>query len=200
MFNASRLAKSFSAASTETVLTINLGLTNLDTAKLITGYFMRYLFLLVIFCMPTWVAANLLDADTRYSCQTDTTFGWKDDASFSSPQLWVSGNSYIVEPAPQDIPQKGLGGDLKNVSVTHTLQLLDANSLFYCEKGGTIVKCYEKSGTTLNVIHRFTIVNNKKEASLLFFMNNADFVSTFRAFGNSKNTGIAFEGGNCKAF
>ena len=161
---------------------------------------MRYLFLLVIFCMPTWVAANLLDAATRYSCQTDTTFGWKDDASFSSPQLWVSGNSYIVEPAPQDIPQKGLGGDLKNVSVTHTLQLLDANSLFYCEKGGTIVKCYEKSGTTLNVIHRFTIVNNKKEASLLFFMNNADFVSTFRAFGNSKNTGIAFEGGTCKAF
>ena len=44
---------------------------------------MRYLFLFVIFCMPTWVTANLLDADTRYSCQTDTTFGWKDDASFS---------------------------------------------------------------------------------------------------------------------
>ena len=38
---------------------------------------MRYLFLLVIFCMPTWVAANLLDADTRYSCQTETTFGWE---------------------------------------------------------------------------------------------------------------------------
>jgi hypothetical protein len=161
---------------------------------------MRYLFLLVIFCMPTWVAAKLLDADTRYSCQTDTTFGWKDDASFSSPQLWVSGNRYIVEPAPQEIPQKGFGGDLKNVSVTHTLQLLEDNSLFYCAKGGTIVKCFEKSGTTLNVIHRFTLVNNKKEASLLFFMNNADFVSTFRAFGNSKNPGIAFEGGSCQVF
>jgi hypothetical protein len=161
---------------------------------------MRYLFLLVIFCMPTWVAANLLDADTRYSCQTDKTFGWRDDASFSSPQLWVSGNRYIVEPAPQEIPQKGFGGDLKNVSVTHTLQLLEDNSLFYCAKGGTIVKCFEKSGTTLNVIHRFTLVNNKKEASLLFFMNNADFVSTFRAFGNSKNPGIAFEGGSCQVF
>jgi hypothetical protein len=161
---------------------------------------MRYLFLLVIFCMPTWVAANLLDADTRYSCQTDKTFGWKDDASFSNPQLWASGNQYIVEPAPQEIPQKGFGGDLKNVAVTHTLQLLDDNSLFYCAKGGAIVKCFEKSGTTLNVIHRFTIVNSKKDASLLFFMNNADFVSTFRAFGNSKNTGIAFEGGSCKAF
>ena len=188
------------AASTETVLTITFGLNILDTAKPITGSLMKYLFLLVIFCMPTWVAAKLLDADTRYSCQTDTTFGWKDDASLSSPQLWVSGNRYIVEPAPQEIPQKGFGGDLKNVSVTHTLQLLEDNSLFYCANGGTIVKCFEKSGTTLNVIHRFTIVNNKKEASLLFFMNNADFVSTFRAFGNSKNTGIAFEGGNCKAF
>ena len=195
-----RLTRQRQGTSTETVLTINLGLTNLDTAKLITGYFMRYLFLLVIFCMPTWVVANLLDADTRYSCQTDTTFGWKADASFSNPQLWVSGNKYIVEPAPQEIPQKGFGGDLKNVSVTHTLQLLEDNSLFYCAKGGTIVKCFEKSGTTLNVIHRFTIVNSKKEASLLFFMNNADFVSTFRAFGNSKNTGIAFEGGSCKAF
>ena len=112
----------------------------------------------------------------------------------------MSESKYIVEPAPQEIPQKGFGGDLKNVSVTHTLQLLDDNGLFYCAKGGTIVKCYEKSGTTLNVVHRFTIVNNKKEASLLFFMNNADFVSTFRAFGNSKNTGIAFEGGTCKAF
>jgi hypothetical protein len=82
------------------------------------------------------------------------------------------------------------------------MQLLDDNSLFYCAKGGTIVtivKCYEKSGTTLNVVYRFTIVNNKKEASLLFFMNNADFVSTFRAFGNSKNMGIAFEGGSCEA-
>jgi hypothetical protein len=59
-----------------------LGLTNLDSAKLTTGNFMRYLFLLIIYCMPTWVAANLLDADTRYSCQTDKTFGWKDDASF----------------------------------------------------------------------------------------------------------------------
>ena len=48
---------------------------------------MRYLFVLVVFCMPTWVAANLLDADTSYSCQSDTTFGWKDDASFSNPQL-----------------------------------------------------------------------------------------------------------------
>ena len=161
---------------------------------------MRYLFLLIIYCMPTWVVANLLDTDTRYSCQTETTFGWEGEASFSSPQLWVSGNQYIVEPAPQEIPQKGFGGDLKNVPVTHTLQLLDDNSLFYCAKGGTIVKCFEKSGTTLNVVHRFTIVNNKKEASLLFFMNNADFVSTFRAFGNSKNTGIAFEGGTCKAF
>jgi hypothetical protein len=186
--------------STETVLTITLGLNILDTAKLITGNSMRYLFLFVTFCMPTWVAANLLDTDTRYSCQTDTTFGWKDDASFSNPQLWVSGNKYIVEPAPQEIPQKGFGGDLKNVSVTHTLQLLDDNSLFYCAKGGTIVKCFEKSGTTLNVLHRFTIVNSKKEASLLFFMNNADFVSTFRAFGNNKNTGIAFEGGRCEAF
>ena len=164
-----------------------------------TGNLMRYLFLLVIFYMPTWVAANLLDAGTRYSCQTDTTFGWKDDASFSNPQLWVSGNKYIVDPAPQVIPQKGFGGELKNVAVTHTMQLLDDNSVFYCAKGGTIVKCYEKSGTTLNVVHRFTIVNNKKEASLLFFMNNADFVSTFRAFGNSKNTGIAFEGGSCEA-
>ena len=188
------------AASTETVLTITFGLNILDTAKPITGSLMRYLFLLVIFCMPTWVAANLLDADTRYSCQTETTFGWEGDASFSSPQLWVSGNQYLIEPAPQEIPQKGFGGDLKNVSVTHTLQLLDDNSLFYCEKGGTIVKCYEKSGTTLNVIHRFTIVNSKKDASLLFFMNNADFVSTFRAFGNSKNTGIAFEGGSCQIF
>jgi len=165
-----------------------------------TGNLMRYLFLLVIFCMPTSVAANLLDAGKRYSCQTDTTFGWKDDASFSNPQLWVSGNKYIVDPAPQVIPQKGFGGELKNVAVTHTMQLLDDNSVFYCAKGGTIVKCYEKSGTTLNVFHRFTIVNNKKEASLLFFMNNADFVSTFRAFGNSKNMGIAFEGGSCKAF
>ena len=188
------------AASTETVLTITFGLNILDTAKPITGSLMRYLFLLVIFCMPTWVAANLLDADTRYSCQSDTTFGWKDDASFSNPQLWVSGNKYVVEPAPQEIPQKGFGGDLKNVAVTHTLQLLDDNSLFYCAKGGTIVKCFEKSGTTLNVLHRFTIVNSKKEASLLFFMNNADFVSTFRAFGNSKNTGIAFEGGSCQIF
>ena len=161
---------------------------------------MRYLFLLIIYSMPTWVVANLLDTDTRYSCQTETTFGWEDDASFSSPQLWVSGNRYIVEPAPQEISQKGFGGDLKNVSVTQTLQLLGDNSLIYCEKCGTIVKCYEKSGTTLNVLHRFTIVNSKKEASLLFFMNNADFVSTFRAFGNSKNTGIAFEGGSCKAF
>ena len=76
---------------------------------------MRYLFLLIIFCMPTWVAANLLDADTRYACQSDKTFGWKDDASFSNPQLWVSGNQYIVEPVPQEIPQKGFGGDLKNV-------------------------------------------------------------------------------------
>ena len=194
------LANKRHAASTETVLTITFGLNILDTAKSITGSLMRYLFLLVIFCMPTWVAANLLDADTRYSCQTDTTFGWKDDASFSNPQLWVSGNKYVVEPAPQEIPQKGFGGALKNVVVTHTLQLLDDNSLSYCAKGGTIVKCFEKSGTTLNVIHRFTIVNNKKEASLLFFMNNADFVSTFRAFGNSKNTGIAFEGGTCKAF
>ena len=188
------------AASTETVLTITFGLNILDTAKPITGSLMRYLFLLVIFCMPTWVAANLLDADTRYSCQTDKTFGWKDDASFSNPQLWVSGNQYIVEPAPQEIPQKGYGGDLNNVLVTHTLQLLDDNSLFYCAKGGTIVKCFEKSGTTLNVLHRFTIVNSKKEASLSFFMNNADFVSTFRALGNSKNTGIAFAGGSCKAF
>ena len=112
----------------------------------------------------------------------------------------VSRNKYIVEPAPQEISQKGFGGDLKNVSVTHTLQLLDDSSLFYCAKGGTIVKCFEKSGTTLNVIHRFTIVNNKKEATLLFFMNNADFISTFRAFGNGKNTGIAFEGGSCQAF
>ena len=200
MFNASRLANAISATSTETVLTITLGLNTLATATLMTGNLMRYLFLLVIFCMPTWVAANLLDAGTRYSCQTETTFGWEGDASFSSPQLWVSGNQYIIEPAPQEIPQKGFGGDLKNVSVTHTLQLLDDNSLFYCAKGGTIVKCFEKSGTTLNVLHRFTIVNSKKEASLLFFMNNADFVSTFRAFGNSKNTGIAFEGGSCKAF
>ena len=195
-----RLTGQRQGASTETVLTINLGLTNLDSAKLTTGNFMRYLFLLIIYCMPTWVVANLLDTDTRYSCQTETTFGWEGEASFSSPQLWVSGNQYIVEPAPQEIPQKGFGGDLKNVPVTHTLQLLDDNSLFYCAKGGTIVKCFEKSGTTLNVVHRFTIVNNKKEASLLFFMNNADFVSTFRAFGNSKNTGIAFEGGTCKAF
>ena len=45
------------------------------------------------------------------------------------------GNRYIVEPAPQEIPQKGFGGDLKNVSVTHTLQLLEDNSLFYCAKG-----------------------------------------------------------------
>jgi hypothetical protein len=60
----------------------------------------------------------------------------------------VSESKYIVEPAPQEIPQKGFGGNLKNVSVTHTLQLLDDASLFYCEKGGTIVKCYEKSGTT----------------------------------------------------
>ena len=187
------------AASTETVLTITFGLNILDTAKLVTGNSMRYLFLFVTFCMPTWVAANLLDAGTRYSCQTNTTFGWKDVASFSKPQLWVSGNKYIVEPAPQEIPQKGFGGELKNVAVTHTMQLLDDNSLFYRAKGGTIVKCYEKSGTTLNVVHRFTIVNNKKEASLLFFMNNADFVSTFRAFGNSKNTGIAFEGGSCEA-
>jgi hypothetical protein len=161
---------------------------------------MKYLFLLIIYCMPTWVVANLLDTDTRYSCQTETTFGWEGDASFSSPQLWVSGNKYIVEPAPQEISQKGFGGDLKNVSVTHTLQLLDDNSLFYCAIGGAIVKCFEKSGTTLNVVHRFTIVNSKKEASLLFFMNNADFVSTFRAFGNSKNTGVAFEGGSCKVF
>ena len=65
--------------------------------------------------MPTWVAANLLDADTRYACQSDKTFGWKDDASFSNPQLWISGNQYIVEPAAQEIPQKGFGGDLKNV-------------------------------------------------------------------------------------
>ena len=92
---------------------------------------MRYLFLLVIFCMPTWVAANLLDAGTRYSCQTDTTFGWKDDASFSNPQLWVSGNKYIVDPAPQVIPQKGFGGELKNVAVTHTMQLLDDNSVLW---------------------------------------------------------------------
>ena len=28
---------------------------------------MRYLFVLVIFCMPTWVAANLLVAETSYS-------------------------------------------------------------------------------------------------------------------------------------
>ena len=195
-----RLTGQRQGTSTETVLTINLGLTNLDSAKLTTGNFMRYLFLLIIYCMPTWVVANLLDTDTRYSCQTETTFGWEGEASFSSPQLWVSGNQYIVEPAPQEIPQKGFGGDLKNVSVTHTLQLLDDNSLFYCAKGGTIVKCFEKSGTTLNVINRFTIVNNKNEASLLFFMNNADFVSTFRAFGNSKNTGIAFEGGSCEAF
>jgi len=195
-----RLTGQRQGASTETVLTINLGLTNLESAKLTTGNFMRYLFLLIIYCMPTWVVANLLYTDTRYSCQTETTFGWEGEASFSSPQLWVSGNQYIVEPAPQEIPQKGFGGDLKNVPVTHTLQLLDDNSLFYCAKGGTIVKCFEKSGTTLNVVHRFTIVNNKKEASLLFFMNNADFVSTFRAFGNSKNTGIAFEGGTCKAF
>ena len=200
MLNASRLTKAFNATSTETVLTITLGLNILDTAKLITGNSMRYLFLFVTFCMPTWVAANLLDAGTRYSCQTNTTFGWKDVASFSKPQLWVSGNKYIVEPAPQEIPQKGFGGELKNVAVTHTMQLLDDNSVFYCAKGGTIVKCYEKSGTTLNVVHRFTIVNNKKEASLLFFMNNADFVSTFRAFGNNKNTGIAFEGGSCEAF
>jgi hypothetical protein len=200
MFNASRLANAISATSTETVLTINLGLTNLDSAKLTIGNFMRYLFLLIIYCMPTWVVANLLDTDTRYSCQTETTFGWEGEASFSSPQLWVSGNQYIVEPAPQEIPQKGFGGDLKNVPVTHTLQLLDDNSLFYCAKGGTIVKCFEKSGTTLNVTHRFTIVNSKKEASLLFFMNNADFVSTFRAFGNNTNTGIAFEGGTCQAF
>ena len=195
-----RLTGQRQGTSTETVLTINLGLTNLDSAKLTTGNFMRYLFLLIIYCMPTWVVANLLDTDTRYSCQTETTFGWEGDASFSSPQLWVSGNKYIVEPAPQEISQKGFGGDLKNVSVTHTLQLLDDNSLFYCAKGGTIVKCFEKSGTTLNVIHRFTLVNSKKEASLLFFMNNADFVSTFRAFGNSKNTGVAFEGGSCKVF
>ena len=195
-----RLTGQRQGTSTETVLTINLGLTNLDSAKLTTGNFMRYLFLLIIYCMPTWVVANLLDTDTRYSCQTETTFGWEGEASFSSPQLWVSGNQYIVEPAPQEIPQKGFGGDLKNVPVTHTLQLLDDNSLFYCAKGGTIVKCFEKSGTTLNVIHRFTIVNSKKDASLLFFMNNVDFVSTFRAFGNSKNTGIAFEGGSCKAF
>ena len=199
MLNASRLTKAFNATSTETVLTITLGLNILDTAKLITGNSMRYLFFLIIFFMPTWVFANLLDTDTRYSCQTETTFGWKNDASFSNPQLWVSGNKYIVDPAPQEILQKGIGGDLKNVSVTHTLQLLDDNTLFYCAKGGTIVKCYEKSGTTLNVVHRFTIVNNKKEASLLFFMNNADFVSTFRAFGNRKNTGIAFEGGSCEA-
>jgi hypothetical protein len=195
-----RLTGQRQGTSTETVLTINLGLTNLDSAKRTTGNFMRYLFLLIIYCMPTWVVANLLDTDTRYSCQTETTFGWEGEASFSSPQLWVSGNKYIIEPAPQEIPQKGFGGDLKNVSVTHTLQLLDDNSLFYCAKGGTIVKCFEKSGTTLNVINRFTIVNNKNEASLLFFMNNADFVSTFRAFGNSKNTGIAFEGGSCEAF
>jgi hypothetical protein len=195
-----RLTGQRQGTSTETVLTINLGLTNLDSAKLNTGNFMKYLFLLIIYCMPTWVVANLLDTDTRYSCQTETTFGWEGDASFSSPQLWVSGNKYIVEPAPQEISQKGFGGDLKNVSVTHTLQLLDDNSLFYCAKGGAIVKCFEKSGTTLNFIHRFSIVNSKKEASLLFFMNNADFVSTFRAFGNSKNTGIAFEGGSCKVF
>ena len=69
---------------------------------------MRYLFVLVVFCMPTWVAANLLDADTSYSCQSETTFGWKDDASFSNPQLWVSESNILLNPLHKKFHKKDL--------------------------------------------------------------------------------------------
>ena len=51
---------------------------------------MRYLFMVIAVCLPTWGAAEVLKADKRYLCEAETAFGWPKDAEFTKPEVWVS--------------------------------------------------------------------------------------------------------------
>ena len=43
---------------------------------------MRYLFMVIAVCLPTWGAADVLKADKRYLCEAETAFGWPKDIVF----------------------------------------------------------------------------------------------------------------------
>ncbi|MBO6777246.1 MAG: hypothetical protein JJ897_17440 [Marinibacterium sp.] len=161
---------------------------------------MRYLFMVIAVCLPTWGAADVLKADKCYLCEAETAFGWPKDAEFTNPEVWVSRTKYVIEPAPQQREQYQLNGPIKDVEVTHTVKELGKDRTLFCTTPAEDVAFCYFGKDVLFYRHSFALRYNDN-ANLNFYFDDVPW----RAFRTMKRARvpyeqIVFQSGICLSF
>lgn len=161
---------------------------------------MRYLFIVIAVCLPTWGAADILKADKRYLCEAETTFGWPPDAELMKPEIWVSRTKYVIEPAPQQMEQYQLKGPTKDVEVTHTVKELGKDSAFYCTTvSEDLALCFPGKDVLFN--EPSFVLKYNDNANLNFYYESVTSEAIKAMFVSpSSFESIAFEAGSCTSF
>jgi hypothetical protein len=171
---------------------------------------MRYLILIVALCLPNIfpvIAASQgyelpkvqhLDAETRFLCETETTFGWKADAEFNAPETWISRTKYIVEPANQIMQLR----DDNYVKVTHTITELGKDNSRFCVAADQFrTECYGIDDSDKLVPRpTFHLVNSKENNQLYFVKDWLAIQSMITMRFGATRERVAFEGGPCLKF
>lgn len=162
---------------------------------------MRYLFMVIAVCLPTWGTAGSLNADTRYLCEAETTFGWREESEFTKPEVWVARTKYVIEAVPQQMEQKQIGGANEDVEVTHTVKRLgDVHELF-CTTSIYDFDCFFNSDVNVLFSRASFVVRLDDSGYLNFFYENLWANAHYTmAFGESFGEVIAFEAGSCVSF
>lgn len=165
---------------------------------------MKTLVSIIAVCLPTFGVAEVLEADKRYLCEAETAFGWRRDAKFTEPGVWVSKTRYVIEPAGQQMKQLKYHSPNVDVEVTHVVKELGKDWPRFCTVAvGKTVECFiQNEGKVLLNSSNFVISLNDNDD--IVFSNDNVWVQAWLKMqfheGKSSSEAIAFEGGSCLSF
>ena len=161
---------------------------------------MRYLVLIALL-LPNLVAASPLEANKRYLCEAETTFGWDDNGTYETPKIWVSRNKFVIEPAKQEKKQDRINEAISETKITHTIKGLGKESLYYCVASeGIGTSCFkEGEDEVLGALETFNIVKGN-DNEIRFAYHALYGYSLIRMTVDFGFEMIAFEGGKCLPF
>ena len=132
---------------------------------------MRYLFMVIAVCLPTWGTAGSLNADTRYLCEAETTFGWREESEFTKPEVWVSRTKYVIQPVPQQMKKRFSGG-VEDVELTHIVKEWGGGKkpTHFCISHNDVAFCHQLSlDNELVPVPSFVFKQDFKTGAFSFF-------------------------------